>query len=133
MPMPTGTYTMTLIAVVEDNPSNLKLLNGVLEHAGYTVLAAVDADTAIPLIREHRPALVLMDMHLPGTDGLQATRLLKSDPLTARIPVIAVTARAMEGDRELFLAAGCDGYASKPIRYKALLEQIATTLAERRA
>jgi len=120
---------MTLIAVVEDNPSNMKLMTSVLENAGYGILPAEDADVGIPLIREHLPDLVLMDMHLPGTDGMAATRLLKSDPRTAHIPVIAVTARAMDGDKEIFLAAGCDGYASKPIRYKELLGQIATTLS----
>jgi len=68
-------------------------------------------------------------MRLPGTDGMAATRLLKADARTARIPIIAVTARAMEGDRETFLAAGCDSYVAKPVRYKELLEQIATLLA----
>ncbi len=115
---------MTTIAVVEDNPSNMKLIVGVLERAGHTVLAAEDADIGIPMIREQLPDLVLMDMHLPGTDGIQATRLLKANARTAHIPVIAITARAMEGDREGMLAAGCDGYASKPIRYKEVLALI---------
>jgi len=115
---------VTTIAVVEDNPSNMKLIVGVLERAGHTVLAAEDADIGIPMIREQLPDLVLMDMHLPGTDGIQATRLLKANARTAHIPVIAITARAMEGDREGMLAAGCDGYASKPIRYKEVLALI---------
>ena len=119
---------MTTIAVVEDNASNMKLISGVLQRAGYVVLEAVDADSGIPLIREHKPDLVLMDIHLPGTDGLAATRLLKADPNTSHIPIVALTARAMEGDKETMLAAGCDGYASKPIRYKEVLNLIETML-----
>ncbi len=115
---------MTTIAIVEDNPSNLKLIDGVLQRAGYQTLIAEDADVGIPMIREQLPDLVLMDIHLPGTDGLQATRLLKKDDRTRHIPIIAVTARAMDGDRETILATGCDAYTSKPIRYKELLLQI---------
>jgi len=119
---------MITIAVVEDNPSNMKLVTGVLHRAGYQILTAEDADAGIPLIRENLPDLVLMDIHLPGTDGLEATRLLKKDDRTRHIPVIAVTARAMEGDRELILEAGCDAYTSKPISYKDLLVQIEALL-----
>ena len=119
---------MTTILVVEDNPSNMKLIIDVLQLAGYETLTAEDADAGIPLIREHLPDLVLLDIHLPGTDGIEATRLLKTDDKTRHIPIIAVTARAMDGDRESILAAGCDGYASKPIRYKELLLQIEQTL-----
>lgn len=115
---------MTVIAIVEDNPSNMKLITGVLQRAGYQTLAAKDADAGIPLIREQLPDLVLMDIHMPGTDGLSETRLLKKDDATRHIPIIAVTARAMDGDREAILAAGCDAYTSKPIRYKELLVQI---------
>jgi len=112
---------MQTIAIVEDNASNMKLIMGVLERAGYQILPATDADVAIPLIREHLPDLVLMDMHMPGTNGLEATRLLKNEKKTCHIPIVAVTARAMDGDRESILAAGCDAYTSKPIRYKELL------------
>ncbi|OOZ43268.1 response regulator [Solemya velum gill symbiont] len=115
---------MTTIAIVEDNASNMKLIKGVLERAGYQILTMEDADSGIPIIREHLPDLVLMDIHMPGTDGLEATRLLKADSKTRHIPVIAVTARAMEGDREAILAAGCDGYTAKPIRYKEILDMI---------
>lgn len=115
---------MTTIAVVEDNPSNMKLITGVLHRAGYQTLTAKDADEGVPLIFEALPELVLMDIHMPGTDGLTATRLLKKDQRTLHIPIIAVTARAMDGDREAILAAGCDAYTSKPIRYKELLLQI---------
>lgn len=112
---------MKTIAVLEDNPSNTKLIVGVLERSGYRVLAASNADIGIPIIREQLPDLVLMDIHMPGTDGLEATRRLKADEQTGAIPIIAVTAQAMEGDREAILAAGCDGYTAKPIRYKELL------------
>jgi two-component system cell cycle response regulator DivK len=119
---------MTTIAIVEDNASNMKLIRGVLERAGYQTLTAEDADSGIPLIREQLPDLVLMDIHMPGIDGLEATRLLKLDPVTRHIPVIAVTARAMDGDRESILAAGCDGYTAKPIRYKEMLAMIERVL-----
>jgi two-component system cell cycle response regulator DivK len=120
---------MTVIVIVEDNPSNMKLITGVLQRAGYQTLTAEDADIGIPLIREQLPDLILMDIHLPGTDGLEATRLLKKDNKTQHIPIIAVTARAMDGDREAILEAGCDAYTSKPIRYKELLAQIEEILA----
>lgn len=115
---------MTCIVILEDHGPSRKLLTDVLEQAGYNVIATCDAETGIPLIRETLPDLVLMDVHMPATDGLTAIRMLKGDERTATIPVIAVTALAMEGDRERVLASGCDGYASKPIRYKDLLRQI---------
>ncbi|MBC8211962.1 MAG: response regulator [Gammaproteobacteria bacterium] len=115
---------MAVIAVVEDNLSNMKLICGVLAHAGYTVIKAGNAEEGLPLIRQMLPDLVLMDIHMPGIDGMAATRLLKADKLTSHIPVIALTARAMDGDRETILRAGCDGYAAKPIRYKEVLELI---------
>ena len=119
---------MKTIAILEDNPSNMKLVSGVLQRAGYQILTAEDAETGIPLIREHLPDLVLMDIHMPGIDGLEATRLLKNEDRTRHIPVIAVTARAMEGDREAILAAGCDGYTTKPIRYKEMLALVERSL-----
>jgi len=122
---------MALIAVVEDNTSNMKLITDVLVRADYEVLQACDADTGIPLIRERLPDLVIMDMHMPGTDGLSATRLLKADPLTKHIPIIALTARAMEGDREMIMAAGCDEYASKPVRYKDVLRMVERIINEK--
>jgi len=115
---------MISILIVEDNPSNMKLLAGILTRAGYDVLQAADADIGIPLAREKRPALIFMDIHMPGTDGVTATRLLKADPLTMTIPVVAVTAHAMQGDRESILAAGCDEYIAKPIRYQEVLSTI---------
>lgn len=120
---------MITIAIVEDNEFNMALVSDVLQHAGYGILVFEDADSAIPVICEQLPDLVLMDIQLPGTDGMQATRLLKENGLTRHIPVIALTAHAMEGDRELMLAAGCDDYASKPIRYKEFLLLIEEVLA----
>lgn len=119
---------MTCIFIVEDHRASRTLLIDVLEQAGYTVATASEAESGIPQILEALPDLVLMDVHMPGTDGLTAIRLLKGDARTARIPIIAVTALAMDGDRQRVLASGCDGYASKPIRYKELLTQIATLL-----
>lgn len=120
---------MITIAVVEDNEFNMALVSDVLEHAGYRVLAFEDAESAIPAIREQLPDLILMDIHLPGTNGMQATQLLKGDDLTRHIPIIALTAHAMDGDRETMLAAGCDDYASKPIRYKQFLLLLEEVLA----
>lgn len=124
---------MSTVMVVEDNPSNMKLITGILARAGYAAITATDADAGIPVIREHLPDLVLMDIHLPGTDGLTATRLLKADARTRHIPVIAVTARAMQGDGDAILAAGCDGYVTKPIAYRELLAVIADFLGEAKA
>jgi len=91
-----------------------------LHNAGHSVLSAVDAEAGLTLARSERPDLILMDIQLPGMDGLAATVLLKHDPVTAGIPVIAVTAMAMTSDREKTRDAGCDGYISKPLRYREL-------------
>lgn len=111
---------MARILVVEDNPANMKLALLLLRNAGHTSLLAVDAESGLALARSEHPDLILMDVQLPGMDGLAATALLKQDPLTADIPVIAVTAMAMTSDREKTRAAGCDGYISKPLRYREL-------------
>lgn len=92
------------------------------------MLAAEDAEAGLALAREQRPDLILMDIQLPGMDGLTATRALKRDPATATIPVLALTAHAMKGDEEQILAAGCDGYLAKPFRYPELLERVAAML-----
>jgi len=117
------------IAVVEDNVVNLRLINEMLRRAGYRVLSSRDAEEAIAQIRAHLPDLVLMDIRMSGLDGLGATRRLKNDAKTSNIPVIAVTAHAMPGDREKAMAAGCDGYTTKPIRYQELLCLIEETLS----
>ncbi|MBU2600552.1 MAG: response regulator [Actinobacteria bacterium] len=116
------------IVIIEDNPTNMKLAADVLKRSGYEVIEAFDADAGIALIRQHLPPLVLMDIQLPGMDGLTAARLLKGDEKTAHIKIVALTAFAMIGDRERFLEAGCDGYVSKPIRYKELLETVRSAL-----
>ncbi len=116
------------VLIVEDNPTNMKLASGLLKRAGYEVLEAFDADGGIAMAREKLPSLILMDIQLPGMDGLTATQLLKGDEKTRHIKIIALTAFAMKGDEEKMLAAGCDGYISKPIRYKEFLETVKAML-----
>ncbi len=103
------------VLVVEDNELNMELICEVLELAGFEVLRAAEARSALTIATEHRPDLILMDIQLPGMDGLDATRALKADPATASIPVAAVTSHAMQGERERAVEAGCTGYFSKPI------------------
>ena len=122
---------MARILIVEDNPANMKLACLLLQNAGHAALCAVDAETCLTMARDERPELILMDIQLPGMDGLAATVLLKQDPATASIPVIALTAMAMKEDREKTRAAGCDGYIAKPLRYKELLAAIDALLAMR--
>lgn len=119
---------MATILLVEDNPANMRLAAFVLTHGGHEVLCATSADAALALVRERLPALVLMDVQLPGMDGLAATRRLKADPATRAIPVVALTAFAMRGDAERIREVGCDGYIPKPIRYQELLAEIARVL-----
>ncbi len=117
------------ILVVEDNPANMKLVVLMLEGRGYEILQAEDAETGLRIAREEAPHLILMDMHLPGMDGLAATRLLKGDPATREIRIVALTALAMKGDRERIEAAGCDDYLSKPFHYQQLLETVERSLS----
>ena len=112
---------MATVLVVEDNPANMKLAVLLLQSVGHTVLSATDAEAGLTLARDRRPNLILMDMQLPGMDGLEATALLKQDEATRAIPVIALTALAMKGDEERIRAAGCDGYIAKPMRYQEFL------------
>jgi len=116
--------TRRTVLVVEDNPLNLKLLRDVLGHAGYRVLEAGDAERGIEIARLERPHLVLMDVQLPGIDGVEALGRLRADDATAGIPVVALTALAMKDDRERFLAAGFDGYLEKPVSVPALPDQV---------
>ena len=109
-----------LILIVEDNPKNLKLIRDLLQFKGYRTLEADTAEAGIELAREHQPVLVLMDVQLPGLDGCEAMKILKADVNIRQIPVVAVTSLAMKGDRENLLAAGFDGYLSKPIDIKEL-------------
>jgi len=116
------------ILVVEDNPDNMTLAVLLLESAGHTVLRAIDAEAGLTLARDELPDLILMDIQLPGMDGLEATAFLKRDAATCAIPVIALTALAMKGDEERIRAAGCDGYIAKPMRYQEFLAAIAAQL-----
>ena len=120
---------MARVLVVEDNPTNMTLAVFLLESAGHTVLSATDAEAGLTLARDEQPSLILMDIQLPGMDGLQATAVLKRDDATRAIPVIALTALAMKGDEERIRAAGCDGYIAKPLSYKDFLKTIAAQLA----
>jgi len=120
---------MATILVVEDNAANMKLAIFLLQQAGHTVLCATNAETGVALARVEKPNLILMDVQLPGMDGLEATVLLKSEDATRAIPVIALTALAMKGDEERIRAAGCDGYIAKPMRYKELLAAVSGRLA----
>jgi two-component system, cell cycle response regulator DivK len=118
-----------LILVIDDRELNLKLLRIVLERRGYRVTGAASAREARACVRAERPRLILMDVDLPDTDGLQLTREFKADPDLGGVPIVAVTARAMKGDQELSLAAGCDGYMSNPIEKNALLALVARCLS----
>ena len=117
-----------VILVVEDNERNLKLLRDVLEYAGYDVRAARTAEDGIALAVSEPPDLVLMDLQLPGIDGMEALRRLRETPRTAGIPVVAVTAQAMKQDRERILRAGFDGYLEKPISVRAFPDQVRSFL-----
>jgi two-component system, cell cycle response regulator DivK len=112
------------ILIVEDNPANMKLATFLLESADYSVISAINAEVGLTRAREERPDLILMDIQLPGMDGLQATTILKADDATRNIPVIALTALAMKGDEQRILAAGCDGYVAKPLDYKDFLSVV---------
>ena len=109
------------ILVVEDNEKNMKLFRDVLHASGYRTLEAATGERAVELVFEHRPDLVLMDIQLPDIDGIEALSRLRADGRTSSVPVLALTAQAMEGDRERFLAAGFDGYLSKPVNITELL------------
>lgn len=119
--------------IVEDNPANCLLAQSVLRRAGYVTDAAETAEEALERLRLHRPDVILMDMQLPGVDGLTLTSRLKTDPATADIAIVAVTARAMPGDRARMLAAGCDGYIAKPINTRTLADELAAILQTRSA
>lgn len=117
------------ILIIDDNPTNLKLVAYLIRAYGYRVMTAMDAESAQARIGEQRPDLILMDLQLPGVDGLELTRRLRADPGTAAIPILAVTAYAMKGDQEKALAAGCDDYITKPIDTRALPDTIRRHLA----
>jgi two-component system cell cycle response regulator DivK len=118
-----------LILIIEDNDKNLKLVRDVLQFNGYRTAEAITAEDGLVLARSQHPALVLLDIQLPGMDGFAALRELRADPITKSIPVMAVTASAMERDRQKILEAGFDGYMTKPIQVKEFAKEIRTMLA----
>ena len=122
---------MSSILIIEDNADNMALTVLLLQSAGYTVLSAKDAEVGLTIAQSERPDLILMDIHLPGMDGLEATAVLKRDEATRAIPVIALTALAMKGDEERIRAAGCDGYIAKPIHIHEFLATIRAQLSAR--
>ena len=121
---------MSLILLVEDNEMNRDMLSRRLKRKGFELVYAEDGVAAVENAKQHLPALILMDVSLPEMDGLEATKLIKRDPATANIPIIALTAHAMDGDRERCLAAGCNDYDTKPIELSRLLEKMKALLPE---
>ena len=112
------------VLVIEDNEMNMKLARSLLQIGKYRILEAIDAENGIQLAREHHPDLILMDIQLPGKDGLTATREIKNDPAVKDISVVALTSYAMEGDEEKAMDAGCAGYIAKPIDTRRFLETV---------
>ena len=119
---------MSQILIVEDNEKNMKLVRDVLRVKGYETLEAVSAEDGIRLALERRPDLILMDIHLPGMNGIEARGVLRADPVTAGIPVIAVTASVMQQDRKKITEAGFEGYVGKPINLKEFLAAVQAML-----
>lgn len=119
---------MARILVIEDNAANMTLAKFLLESVGHSVISATDAEAGLTLAREEQPNLILMDIQLPGMDGLEATIRLKRDKATSAIPVIALTSLAMKGDEERIRAAGCDAYIAKPMRYQEFLAAVSGLL-----
>jgi two-component system cell cycle response regulator DivK len=124
---------MTLILIVEDNEKNLKLVRDVLQVKGYSTIEAVTAEDGIALAARHKPDLILMDIQLPGMNGIDALKVLRADPVTAAIPVIAVTASVMQQDRNLITQAGFDGYIGKPLNLKEFLDAVRAMLERGKA
>ena len=119
---------MSVILIVEDNERNLKLVRDVLQVKGYTTLEAVTGEDGVKLAVEQKPDLVLMDIQLPGMNGIEALGVLRANPVTARIPVIAVTASVMQQDRKQITEAGFDAYVGKPINLKEFLDAVRKAL-----
>ena len=119
-----------VILIVEDDPKNLKLFRDLIQVSGYTTLEATDGKQGVELAREKKPDLILMDIQMPVMDGLEATKLLKNDDVTKDIPIVALTAYAMQGDEEKMREAGFDGYISKPIDVKGFLKKISEVISK---
>ena len=124
---------MSLILIVEDNEKNLKLVRDVLQVKGFSTLEAGTAEDGILLAREHKPDLILMDIHLPGISGIEALKVLRAEAATAGIPVIAVTASVMQQDRKQITEAGFDAYVGKPINLKEFLDAVRAALESKGA
>lgn len=120
------------VLIVEDNRDNRSIYRTILEYFGYAVLEAVNGEAGVSMTREHLPDLVLMDISIPIIDGLQATRILKSDPTTAAIPIVAPTAHAMAEDRLRAAEAGCDAYLSKPAEPRHVAAEVARMIGKAR-
>jgi len=119
------------ILIIEDNPLNMELAVDLLEVAGYRVLTASSAEEGLPIAQSELPALILMDIGLPGMDGLEATRALRADERTRTIPIVAVTAHAMKGDEVKALEAGCTGHMTKPLETRTFAQTVASFIDER--
>lgn len=119
---------MARILIIEDNAANMKLAVLLLQNVGHAVMCATDAETGLTIAHTSQPDLILMDIQLPDMDGLEATALLKQDPVTAAIPIIALTAMAMKTDQEKSQTAGCDAYIAKPLRLHELYAVIDSLL-----
>jgi two-component system cell cycle response regulator DivK len=113
-----------LILIVDDDAKSMKLTSDLVQMSGYSVISAGNGQQAVEIARASKPCLILMDIQLPVMDGLEATRILKSDPSTRHIKIVALTASAMRGDEDIVLQAGCDGYISKPIEIHSFLDEI---------
>ncbi len=116
------------ILVIEDNELNMKLVRGIFSRSDYTMFEAIDAETGIKMARELLPDLILMDIQLPGIDGLEATHIISNDPDLRHIPVVAMTSYAMQGDQDKALDAGCSGYITKPIDIKSFMDSVSSFL-----
>jgi len=112
------------ILYIEDNPQNMQLVRKILKHQGFEVIEAVNGLTGVELANKEKPDLILMDINLPDIDGLEATSRIKANPDLRTIPIVALTANAMYGDEERALAAGCDGYMSKPVSRAKLIDRV---------
>ena len=120
----------TKILVVEDNPLNLELVRDILVGAGYEVVEALDGEAGIEIARLEKPSLILMDLQLPGLDGLEATRRIRADPTLAKVPIVALTAHAMRAEEDRAAEAGCAGFITKPIRVREFAGLVASYLRQ---
>ena len=124
---------MSLILIVEDNEKNLKLVRDVLQVKGYETLEAGTAEDGLKIARERKPALILMDIQLPGMSGIEALKALRAAPATAAIPVVAITASVMQQDRQQIMSAGFNGFIEKPINLRGLLDTVQKAIRPEKA